>query len=247
MSDLLDLALTGHGGLHRWRELTRITATMSVRGTLLRLKGHPDGLPSVQATADTAVPRLVYSPFAGASRGVWEPERVTVETADGTPVQQRIDPRAAFNDLERGSAWDDLHLLYFTGYAMWNYLCTPFIFTMPGFTTQEIDPWDEDGQRWRRLRVKFPPSVPTHNDDQVFYFDGDGLLRRLDYTSEVVGAIPAAHYCHDHKTFAGIVIPTRRRAFPRRPDGTAAPAPTFIEIDITLALPFRASRRGNDD
>src|SRR5262245_48175872 len=105
MSDLLDLALNGHGGLHRWQELTRISARMSVRGALLRLKGHPDGLPEVEATADTAVPRLVYSPFAGASRGIWEPERVTVETAHGTPVQRREDPRAAFKDLERDSAW----------------------------------------------------------------------------------------------------------------------------------------------
>jgi len=35
------------------------------------------------------------------------------------------------------NAWDDLHLAYFSGYAMWNYLTTPFLFAMEGFEVEE--------------------------------------------------------------------------------------------------------------
>jgi hypothetical protein len=33
----------------------------------------------------------------------------------------------------------------------------------------------------------FPPSVPTHSREQVFYFNQAGLLQRLDYTPSISG------------------------------------------------------------
>jgi hypothetical protein len=105
--------------------------------------------------------------------------------------------------------WDHLDLLYFAGYALWNYLCAPFLFAKPGFVAEEIEPWDEQNEQWRRLRVTFPLTVPTRCREQVFYFDARTLLRRVDYTAEVVGSwARAAHYCFDHKTFAGLLVPT---------------------------------------
>ena len=41
--------------------------------------------------------------------------------------------------------WDVLQLAYFIGYAMWNYLTTPFLFTYPGVEAREIEPWHEAG------------------------------------------------------------------------------------------------------
>ena len=35
--------------------------------------------------------------------------------------------------------------------------------------TQELGPWDEDGQVWRRLGVRYPDSIGTHSADQVLY------------------------------------------------------------------------------
>jgi hypothetical protein len=56
--------------------------------------------------------------------------------------------------------WDELHSAYFSDYAMWNYLNTPFIFTFPGFVTEEIVPWNgSDGEHFRRLKVIVPDSV----------------------------------------------------------------------------------------
>lgn len=96
------------------------------------------GLGTVRATADVTAPRLTFAPFAGSAQGLFERDRVAV-TASGTE-RQRVDPRAACAAVPREAPWDDLHLLYFTGYAMWNYLCTPFFFTWPGFAVEEIGP-----------------------------------------------------------------------------------------------------------
>ena len=66
-----------------------------------------------------------------------------------------------------------------------NYLTTPYLFTYPGVQTREVEPWDEDGQTWRRLHVTFPDTIATHTAEQDFYYDSDAMLRRHDYTVDV--------------------------------------------------------------
>src|SRR3546814_7878682 len=70
-------------------------------------------------------------------------------------VGERTSPRASFADHKVTTPWDSQHIIYFSGYAIWTYLTTPFLFARPGFEVQEIDPWDGEGEVWRRLRVKF--------------------------------------------------------------------------------------------
>lgn len=146
--------------------------------------------------------------------------------------------------LRRNIWWDDLDLLYFGGYALWNYVSAPFMFVRPGFGVEEIEPWEENGERWRRLRVIFPAGVATHSRQQDFYFDEKGLLRRLDYTAEPFGNwAKAAHYCHYHREFSGLVMPTRRRVYLRRRNGRPRPRPTLVHIDIVDATLETATGR----
>jgi hypothetical protein len=235
LTDLLELALAAHGGLDRWREIERMTATLTLGGALFALKGRPEGLGGVvQASVATRSPRVTFVSFAGSASGAFEPDRVELTAADGEQTE-RESPRAAFSDHGLDTPWDDLHVLYFAGYALWNYLATPFIFTGPGFAVEEVAPWDEDGERWRRLHVRFPPDMPSHCPEQDFYFDDDGLLRRVDYVAEVVSPrapVPAAHYCYDHRDFSGLSVPTRRRVFVRGEDGSAARDQLVVELDI---------------
>ena len=50
---------------------------------------------------------------------------------------------------------------------------------------------------------------------QTFYCDKHKLLRRLDYTAEVVGHwAHAAHLCNEYRDFSGLKIPTHRRVRP---------------------------------
>ena len=83
--------------------------------------------------------------------------------------------------------------------------------------------------------MKFPPSVPTHSQEQVFYFNQAGLLQRLDYTPSMSGR-EAAHYCFDHRSFDGLMIPTLRRVVSRSPGGPQINGPSGVLVVITDAI-----------
>jgi hypothetical protein len=161
-------------------------------------------------------------------RGVFERDEVRIETESGEVTARRTHSSKA---ARRRWIWDDLDVLYFFGYALWNYSLSPYLLARPGFECTEIPPWREpDGQLWRRLEVIYPPDIPTHSRQQTFYFDEKGLLRRLDYMAEVFGDFTrAAHYCYDHKEFEGLVFPTHRRVFWRRRSG--APMTLFTVME----------------
>ena len=232
MSELRDLVLEAHG-IERWQKVKAIVAEMSSTGLLWVRKGWPDVFKNVHVTAEAGSQRLSYAPFtAEGLRSVYEPDQVAIETLDGKVVKSRINPRDAFNGHKVESGWDDLHLAYFSGYAMWNYLNTPFLFALPGFTAEEIEPWNADGEKWRRLKVAFPDSVATHSSEQVFYIDGDGLIARLDYSANVTGGIPTAHYVGGYREVDGVKLWTRRRAYRRNADGTANTDSVVVAIDV---------------
>lgn len=232
-SDLLDRAVAAHGGLERWQSTPALHARLCATGALFALKGWPDGIGEVTVTVARDTPRTTFERFAGEDvRVVVDRGSVTVSTPDGEVIEQRADGRGAFAGLSREAPWDRLHLAYFTGYAIWNYLWAPFFLTLPGFEVHEIDPWRDQDETWRRLQVRFPPDVPTHSRDQVFHFGSDGLLRRLDYAADVLGGVPAAHLVFDHQRFDGFSVPTRRSAHARQADGHAHPEPVFVDLRV---------------
>lgn len=61
----------------------------------------------------------------------------------------------------------------FNGYALWTYLTTPFLMTLPGFTVAEINPIEDNGERWFGLQAHFPDRFASHSQLQEFYFDSD--------------------------------------------------------------------------
>ena len=115
---------------------------------------------------------------------------------------------------------------------MWNYLTAPFVFVAPGVRAHEIEPWQEDGETWRRLAVTFPETIANHNAEQVFYYDDQLRLRRMDYSPDVTGSPPVAHYTHESKTFDGFVFPTRRRVLLHDADGGADQSFAPITVDV---------------
>ena len=99
--------------------------------------------------------------------------------------------------------------------------------------TEEIEPWKENGETWRRLRVTLSPNIASHGPVQIFFFDATGLLKRHDYEVEVSGGIPAAQYVYEYKEFSGILVPTKRRVFGRKPDGTSVQDLLIVSIDLS--------------
>jgi hypothetical protein len=234
MSDLRDIVIEAHGGIARWKRFRTIEGNMSITGLLWDRKGWPDALKNVHVTASIGEQRLSYRPFtAEGLHSVYRPDRVAIARADETEFKSRSNPRQAFEGHKPETPWDDLHLAYFSGYAMWNYLNTPFLFLLPDVATEELSPIEENGERRRRLQVIFPATIATHSREQVFHVDGDGLIARFDYSVDVTGAIPSAHYTSGYRTFDGIRFPTRRRAYRRNPDGTPLTAAVPVAIDIS--------------
>jgi hypothetical protein len=107
-----------------------------------------------------------------------------------------------------------------------------------GFETAEGEPLEVDGETWRRLDVTFPEGFHTHCREQTFYWDESGMLRRHDYSPDVVS--PHANGIHlstDHREVDGIVFPTRRAVVPRGPGGRPMPGPTIVSIRLdSIAL-----------
>jgi hypothetical protein len=83
-SELLELAIEAHGGRARWREVTRITATVSSGGVLWASRGHPGAFDDVTVTIDAHAQSCSMARLTGPDRrGVFNPDRVAIETASG--------------------------------------------------------------------------------------------------------------------------------------------------------------------
>jgi len=231
--NLLDTVLAAYGGRTRWQQARQISARQRFGGVLWELKGHPGALDNVDVTVDLHREFTAQQPFFGPDRRTaFTPERIAVlDTADSV-VEELLDPRASFAGHVLTTPWTRLQLAYFSGYAMWTYLSEPISLTFPGVLTEEIEPWTEDGQKYRRLKVTYPPSIATHSTEQVLYVDDDGLLRRRDYNVDIAGGSPSAHYISGHRDVSGLIIPTRRRIYGRDEHNHKVDEPLVVSIDL---------------
>jgi hypothetical protein len=191
----------------------RSPSTLRLAGPSGLLKNQSDALKQIRFEVETTRQRLTMDFIGQDKRSVFDPFRVEMQRSGGDLVEARDDPETSFEGHEFETPWDDLHLAYFTGEALWTYLNIPFLYTTAGFSTEEIDPIDVDGETWRRLKVTFPEYIKTHTREQISCFGPDGLLRRHDFTIDVLGGAPGLLYATDYRDVDGIIIPTTRRAW----------------------------------
>lgn len=237
---VLDRAIAAAGGRPLWSETAAIEVTLDVGGAAwpMRMHRRPGRF---TARVETARQRVEFLSLPrGEQTGLFEDGDVSVLDPGGSVAAVRRNARAAFGDLRHKFRWDDLDLLYFSGYALWNYICTPFMFERPGFELTELEPWENKGERLTPLAVTFPDDLHTHSREQVFHYTDTGLLRRHDYTAEPFGGwARAAHRCVAHRTFDGYTMPVRRRVQPKLPGGAIAPLPVIVSIRVESARRLR--------
>lgn len=235
MSELLQLAMDAHGGLDRWNEIRTLDVRASLTGYFYVLKDQPAGMADKLFHVDAHEPAISVSPFgAPGSAGHFTPHRMWKTDGKRAVTEELADPRASF-DGQLKASWSDLQLLYFNSYALWNYLSTPFLLSRPGFQLEELPPHAEANESWRPLRAIFPDDIPTHSREQIFYFNEQGLLQRIDYQTDVAGGV-AAHYTYDHVWFGGILFPTLRRVVQRSEHRSMPAKPTAILLQISDIL-----------
>lgn len=234
MSDLRDIAIAAHGGTDRWQQLSTVTLHMLTGGALWAIKGQDGVINDSTVRVDLHRQFVSHTPFGGPGlRDSYTPDRVAVEDERGAILDERLEPRQSFEGHILETPWDTLHLAYFSGYAMWTYLTQPFSWALPGVIAEELEPWQEHGETWRRLRVTFPDDIATHAGDAVYYLDARGLIRRQDYIAEVLGmGNPVAHYSSRHQEHDGIMVPTRRRVHLIGEGGDILQEPLIVTIDV---------------
>src|SRR6266481_8947326 len=162
------------------------------------------------------------------------PDRVWITDGERRVIDQRSDPRASFAGHTRETPWDQLHRLYFTSYAVWNYLNTPSLFTLPDLKLGRSNPTkktakagDVCGSNPRQTFLLTTGSEPAANKHS-------SLMKRGFCSGSIYVAVgPAAHCCFDHATFGGVVFPTLRRVVSRPPSGPRVNAPTSVLLQIT--------------
>jgi hypothetical protein len=232
MNDLLESAVAAHGGLDRWNQVKSITVDASITGALWALKSKGDALKDARFEVDTTRERLTVHYAGQDKQSVFEPHRVVIQRRDGALIDARDDPERSFDGHQLQTPWDDIHLTYFTGEALWTYLNTPFLYTRPGFVTEEIAPIETDGETWRRLTVTFPDHIKSHTRQQISCFGPDGLLRRHDFTIDILGGATGMLYATDYRDVDGIIIPTTRRGYAWQGSYQQVPEPLLVAIDM---------------
>jgi hypothetical protein len=235
---LLGDALDAHGGLARWRDLKGLSSTIVTGGRLWALKGIE--LTPEPRTATTEFHRqwTTVAPFGQPDWTMtWVPNRVTISDGAGLPIAERDAPRESFAGHVRDTPWDPLHLAYFNGYAMWTYHALPFVLAEPGYEVSDVAPIVQDGRTLQGLGARFPKRVHSHSRDQRFYFGRDGLLARHDYSVDVWADTAAAHILSDYVEADGLLLPTRRRVHPRRPDGSFDAGVEIVTVDLSNYVP----------
>jgi len=227
---LLDEVIEASGGMARWNSLRRFTLQLSLGGTLFSPLCRADCLKEVVAEGSTGSQSVRFIGFARSTNcAFYQPDSVTIESVEGKTLRTWQNPLKAFSDRSTDGRWDELQLVFFCGFSVWNFLTTPFLLAHPDVRVEELPPQREQAQLWRRLQAVFPPSITTHSSSQMFYFDEQALQRRTDH--DLLG-VKVAHYSWAHQVFSGIMVPTLRRSLPLRSDGTVTPGPSLLDVEV---------------
>ncbi len=222
-NDLINRICTAHGGLDRWKLVESIELQLDIFGPILITRFKSPWLPNIVANIFTDKPYVSIHDFPEQGHtGIFdgfdvyiynENDIIYTERNYANNTQLRSKPRLH---------WDHLDLIYFIGNGLWNYCCSPYIFSQHGFECRQgSDYRDADGSVLSTLHVRYPSHIPTHSRQQVFYFDQQGLLKRNEHKAEATSAIAiGSHYSRDYKNVEGLELATRRTVFPQLWNGT---------------------------
>lgn len=234
MLELVEDVINAHGGLAAWRRFSQVRADLVQGGALWALKGKDGILGTTTVSVATDRQWASHAPFGTlADRSEFTGDRIALLDADGSVLASDDRARDSFAGHTLETPWTDLQLAFFAGCAMWTYLNTPFLLAWDGVECEDAGPWQENGEIWHKIDVRYPDGLEVFSKAQAIYVGPDLLVRRLDYDVEIAGNTPGAHYVSDYVTVSGIRFPTRRRIFPRLPDGTSLTEPLVVSIDLS--------------
>jgi hypothetical protein len=230
---VLQNALRTSGGLDLWRLTRRFTAHMSITGVTCTAKCSTANFKDLVVEGSTHSQELEITGFPRADmRALYRPDWVALEAQGARRIMERHGSPEEFRRGFQSANWDELQLAHYCGYLIWNHMVTPFILADSDFETKELRPSGVRGERLRRLEVTFPARVVTHAAIQTFYFDREGLLRRLDYPAPCANGTQIAQMFSGHQRFSGLLVPTLSRLLSVGADGMPVAKPTLLDLEV---------------
>ena len=140
MNNLLTFALEAHGGLKAWSSLQSLRANVSIGGALWNQKQLPGLFENTRVELKLSYQDVVTHLLDLGERIVFTPHQVSLESDSGNTLDTCNDPRSRFSRHSANRKWDKLHAGYFSGYALWGYLTTPFLYTYPASMCKRLSP-----------------------------------------------------------------------------------------------------------
>jgi hypothetical protein len=223
LSSTAQRALRAYGGADLWTKAEGVDAEITLNGLLFVVKRRVTP-PRVHITTAIRTPQATISPVdRRGNTGHLDGFTVRLTSPEGQLIEERQDARRRGEKQHVWSAWDTLDLMYFLGYAFWNYFSLPYQLTRNDIEWREV----QDGL----LEARYPPELPVHSRLQRFYFDPNGLLVRNDYRPDFVasrGAVWAANRVLRHATWHDIPYPSVRTVSPT--DGQFGKPSTWLKM-----------------
>jgi hypothetical protein len=230
---VLENALRVSGGLDLWRLTRRFTLHVSISGALTTARCSTAQLKELVVEGSAQTQDLAITGFTDADlRMLYRPDWVALEWQSARRLMERQGSPEEFRSGLQSTTWDKLQLAHYCGYLIWNYIATPFILADPDFETKELRRYVARGESLRRLRVVFPARIVTHATSQIFYFDGEGLLRRLDYAAAHDDQTQIAQVFSGHQRFSGFLVPTLCRLLSIGAEGVPVAKPSLLDLEI---------------
>lgn len=228
MCSLLQEIIDAHGGLRRWQALSDLVTEVEVEGQMFPWVPPQYSIPHSRIFFSLRRQHIVMLTDAGNLRFLIEPNLVSVfgERDAKLEVIRREEPVSWFWGGD--GSWDLLRTAYVQGFGIRRCVTAPFLYTTPGFITEEVEPWEEDGEIWRVLKISFPSRIEVGARVQYEYFGSDGFLRRTRYSLNIPGFHDFVNYVCAYKNVDGIWLPTARQVFAcdlagrKRPDRMVA-------------------------
>jgi hypothetical protein len=234
---LLESMLDAHGGIGRWMQFSDFITDVEVQGTMCAQAGRGRIAPSSRLLlslrgqrAITLLPNGIRPLFfhrGEVSQLGFDPlsaQNLTLIGLDDLLDESLLQP----NELTTG---------HFMGNVVRYSLMAPFLYASAGVLAEETEPWEEDGELCRVLKVTLPAEggVPVHI--QYAYVGEDGLIRRTRNRDAFLGDDrEVVNYVNAYMTVNGIRVPRSRSVFSCDPSGRKVELAPLARITFSNAF-----------
>lgn len=219
MHTLLDSVIQAHGGTNIWDGFTDLVTDVDLSGQLFEQAGWSVMLPQSRLLLSLRGQHAIFLLPEGRGQILLKPDQLTHFDADRKEVESMSSSSAHVSQLEQGFMRDSLPAAFFLFNVVRRSTTAPFLYASSGFVTEEIEPWRENGEVWRVLKVTFPSGDDLPSRVQFAYYGPDGLLRRLRNKVPSLGGLDLVEYVSSYNDVEGVQIPLLRHVFACDPDG----------------------------